>query len=67
MAKVNKETLDRWFDYNVDIETRTIYMGSEEGVDALMAEYVVKGMHILESKSDEAIQIISQQIGRAHV
>ena len=63
MAKVNKETLDRWFDYNVDIETRTIYMGSEEGVDALMAEYVVKGMHILESKSDEAIQIIMNNPG----
>ena len=63
MAKVNKETLDRWFDYNVDIESRTIYMGSEDGVDALMAEYMVKGMHILESKSTDIITIIMNNIG----
>ena len=63
MAKVNKETLDRWFDYNVDVESRTIYMGSEEGVDALMAEYMVKGMHILESKSVDAITIIMNNPG----
>jgi ATP-dependent protease ClpP protease subunit len=63
MAKVNKETLDRWFDYNVDVESRTIYMGSEDGVDALMAEYMIKGMHILESKSTDIITIIMNNIG----
>jgi ATP-dependent protease ClpP protease subunit len=63
MAKVNKETLDRWFDYNVDVESRTIYMGSEEGVDALMAEQMIKGMHILESKSTDIITIIMNNIG----
>jgi len=63
MAKVNKETLDRWFDYNVDVESRTIYMGSEEGVDAVMAEQMIKGMHILESKSTDIITIIMNNIG----
>lgn len=70
MAKVNKETLDRWFDYNVDIETRTIYMGSmntengtELGVDYAMAEYFIKGIHILESKSQDAITIIMNNPG----
>lgn len=70
MAKVNKETLDRWFDYNVDVETRTVYMGSinsengyENGVDHAMAEYFIKGIHILESKSEDPIQIIMNNPG----
>lgn len=50
-----------WFDQNLDMETRTIYMGSvgktyddgETGVDNFMAEYVIKGMHLLEQKDPE--------------
>jgi len=70
MARINKETLDRWFDYNVDVESRTIYMGSinsglelESGVDSYMAEYFVKGIHMLESKSADAIFIIMNNPG----
>ena len=48
-----------WFDQNLDLDTRTIYMGSitktyddsESGVDNLMAEYFVKGMHLLETRT----------------
>jgi ATP-dependent Clp endopeptidase proteolytic subunit ClpP len=50
-----------WFDHNLDLETRTIYMGSlgysydggETGVDHLMTEYFLKGMHLLETRSPE--------------
>lgn len=50
-----------WFDCNVDLINRTIYMGSiskddcdgESGVDSFMAEYFIKGMHLLESNNKE--------------
>lgn len=49
-----------WFDQNLDMDTRTLYMGSvgygeegESGVDSFMAEFFIKGMHLLEVKSPE--------------
>lgn len=70
MARVNKETLDRWFTCNVDVDSRTIYMGSvanadntEAGVDFTMSEYLIKGIHILESKSTDEIFIIMNNPG----
>jgi ATP-dependent protease ClpP protease subunit len=63
--------IDNWFDLNVDEETRTIYMGSvskdyderETGVDNFMAEYFIKGMHILDSVSNKPITIIMNNPG----
>ena len=60
-----------WFDQNLDIETRTIYMGSmgssyeegESGVDNFMAEYFIKGMHFLESRGKKPINIIMNNPG----
>ena len=69
--KKTRDYIDNWFDLNVDEETRTLYMGSigkdyednETGVDSFMAEFFVKGMHILNSTSDEPISIIMNNIG----
>lgn len=63
--------LDKWFDLNVDTDTRTIYMGStgynsdesETGVDHFMAEFFIKGMHTLESKNNKPIAIIMNNPG----
>lgn len=63
--------LDKWFDLNVDLDFRTIYMGSvsydrddaETGVDHVMAEYLIKGMHTLESKSNKPITILMNNPG----
>jgi ATP-dependent protease ClpP protease subunit len=63
--------IDNWFDLNLDEETRTIYMGSvgtdydgnESGVDTFMAEFFIKGMHILDSTSDQPITIIMNNPG----
>ena len=61
-----------WFDQNLDTETRTLFMGSvgknydddETGVDNFMAEYFIKGMHLLEKKnSDQEINIIMNNPG----
>lgn len=63
--------LDKWFDLNVDTDTRTIFMGStgytyddsETGVDHSMAEYFIKGMHTLECKNNKPITIIMNNPG----
>lgn len=60
-----------WFDTNIDIDNRTIYMGSltaspdreESGVDNFMAESVIKSIHILESISDKPITLIMNNPG----
>lgn len=61
-----------WFDQNLDMESRTLYMGSvgktydddETGVDNFMAEYFIKGMHLLEKKNaDQEIMIIMNNPG----
>jgi len=65
-----KETWDKWFDNNIDISGRTIYIGSvmeiegrEAGVDAFMAESVIKAMYVLESKNSDPITILMNNPG----
>lgn len=67
----NFDSVWSWFDHNVDLESRTIYMGSissdyennESGVDHLMAEYIIKGIHLLEERSEEEILILMNNPG----
>lgn len=71
MANIIRENIDRWFDFNLDVDNRTLFMGSmssnensgESGVDNFMAEYVIKGMHVLDSKNDKPITIIMNNPG----
>jgi ATP-dependent protease ClpP protease subunit len=71
MAKPIRENLDSWFDLNLDVDGRTIYMGSlgkideenESGVDNFMAEYFIKGMHFLEARKNDPIIIIMNNPG----
>jgi len=70
MASISKENIDKWFHNNVDLTTRTIYMGSiennegtESGVDAFMAESVIKAMHVLEIKNNDPITILMNNPG----
>lgn len=67
-----RDDIERWFDLNLDVKNRTIYMGSmmqdweggETGVDNFMAEYIVKAMHVLEGKSSsKEITIIMNNPG----
>lgn len=60
-----------WFDTNLDIDSRTIYIGSvnasldmeESGVDNFMAESVIKAIHVLQNISDEPITFIMNNPG----
>lgn len=72
MANLVRENIDRWFDHNLDVDNRTLYMGSisatpdgdESGVDSSMAEYFIKGMHVLQSKNaTQEITIIMNNPG----
>ena len=73
MARIHKEEIDRLFDYGIYVPTRTIYMGStvseegdDQGVNAFMAEMVIKGLHILDSAApngDKEINIIMNNPG----
>ena len=73
MSKTLRDDTDRFFQYNIDIRTRTLYMGSasdsegdESGTDYEMAQYVIKGLHILESQTtnaDKPITIIMNNVG----
>lgn len=69
MPKFTRDDVDKFFDYGIDIAHRTIYMGSnsiedgdDSGVDAIMAERVIKALHILDQKN-EAITIIMNNPG----
>lgn len=57
------ELVNAFHERDVHLPTRTIFIGSEEGVDALAADLFVKNMHILESMSAERITVIINSIG----
>lgn len=71
MAKMTKENIDRWFELDLDVDTRTIYLGSisvdtegqESGVDCIMAERLIKSIHVLRNKGDSPINIIMNNPG----
>lgn len=69
MAKFTRDDVDKFFDYGIDLAHRTIFMGSvtieegeDSGVDAHMAERVIKALHILDQKN-EPITIIMNNPG----
>ena len=70
MARINRDDVDKLYDYDLYIPSRTIYMGSvqsdinegESGVEAIMAERVVKALHLLDQKN-EPITIIMNNPG----
>lgn len=60
MAKINKDHVDKWLEHNVDLDNRTLWIGSmtleegeESGVDAKLSENVIKGLHLLERASPQ--------------
>lgn len=70
MPKITRDDIDKLYDYDLFTPTRTIYMGSvttdpyegDSGVDANMAERVIKALHILDQKN-EPITIIMNNPG----
>lgn len=73
MSRINKESIDRFYDYDIYPESRTLYMGStssddgnESGTDYAMAERIIKGLHILDTSApsgDKPITILMNNLG----
>lgn len=68
--KFNRDDIDKFHDYGLYLPSRTLYMGSEivgedeeSGTDALMAERMVKNLHILDSTSEDPLTIIMNNLG----
>lgn len=61
MSRNVRDDVDRFFEYGIDLSTKTLYMGSEvydengneAGVDHSMASKVIKGLHILDNTKKE--------------
>src|SRR5271166_5851070 len=71
MSKFTRDDVDKFYDYDIDIPHRTLYMGSvqadydgseESGTDVFMAERILKGLHILNQIEGE-ITIIMNNLG----
>jgi ATP-dependent protease ClpP protease subunit len=70
MKKKNNFSIDAWHGYNVDVDRRVIWLGSEttdvngdeSGCDSLMAERFIKNMYLL-SQSNKAITVLMNNIG----
>lgn len=74
--KTEHDVLGHFYEYDVFLPTRTLYMGScsedwnggESGVDYAMAERVVKGLHVLDCTSpkppqDGSITVLMNNVG----
>lgn len=63
--KLVRENIDRWFDYDIHLETRTIYVGdsTEDEVGPLLAERVIKALLLLSAHKEEPIKIILNTMG----
>lgn len=70
----SKDSIDRYFESHLHLETRTLYLGSaevnlehekESGTDAMMAEWAIKALHLLSigPKAEEPITIQMANIG----
>lgn len=67
MARLNKDDISHFIDNDLYVSTRTIYIGpmssSDYEVNAMMAERAIKNLHILDSKAQAPIEIISLNYG----
>ena len=68
--RINRDDIDKLYDYDLYVPSRTLYMGSvqsdindgESGVESIMAERVIKALHLLDQK-DEPITVIMNNPG----
>lgn len=64
--KLDKSEIEHFLDNDLYVPTRTVWIGptSEDGeTNVLMAERAIKNIHILDSKSDDPIEILMTNPG----
>lgn len=66
MTRYTRDDIDKFHDYDIHIPTRTIYMGPTDNngiTDVIMAERILKNLHILDSMNNNPIRIIMNNPG----
>lgn len=69
MSRINRNNIDQFFEYDVNLETKTIYLGfGEEGsdveIDSVLARRTIKSLHLLDRiRPDDPIHIILNSEG----
>jgi ATP-dependent Clp endopeptidase proteolytic subunit ClpP len=63
-VRIQRDNIDKWFDYHVLLDTRTVLLADAESgeVDGLMANYFLKAMHLLEQKPEQ-INVMLRSVG----
>lgn len=61
MAHIIRDDLDRFYDYDIHIPSRTLFMGGN--TNELMAELFLKGMTLLQSHSCNPITVVMNNPG----
>jgi ATP-dependent Clp protease, protease subunit len=63
--KLTRESIDRFYDYDLHVESRTIYIGDtgESGVDPDMAAKTIKAFHVLQTANKEPIRVLMNTCG----
>ena len=71
--RISRDNLEKFLDYGIDIDNNVLYMGSEfdtedseSGVDFMMAERVIKGLHYLDQKATNGITIKMNNVGGSY-
>jgi len=64
MTKLIRDDIDKFFLYNINVPTKTMYMGEPDGVEHSMAENVIKGLAILDAKArSKKLTILMNNVG----
>lgn len=68
MARISKDHINYFYEHNLDLSTKTIYLGygdeDEAEIDHVLAADILKGLHLLDSvRPDEPIRIIMNCTG----
>lgn len=70
MARIVKESIDRFYDYDLHIESRAVYIGDGDGeegsgeIDSRVSQRAIKGLHILSSAAaDKPIIVFINSFG----
>lgn len=61
MAQLRRDDSDRFFDYDLHVPSRTIFVGGE--VEEQMAELALKGFHLLVAANRDPIKVIMNSPG----
>lgn len=65
MARHSKESSERFYDYNLHLETRTLYIGDgDDGIDSSVAEHVIKAFHLFNNtNTDKTVKVLLNSFG----